>query len=142
MVEVSAARIVAGSRFFRAAVVSLLLSGIGLSATAPQLTIFLVSELGASLPVAGLYYLTNLAAPIAGYLIGRISDHRGNRLMLFRVCALAGAVGWTVIGLSRSVWVPFVMSIAALSIAGATMGQLFAACRDHLTRHPTGADNR
>jgi SET family sugar efflux transporter-like MFS transporter len=142
MVEASAARIVAGSRFFRAAVVSLLLSGIGLSATAPQLTIFLVSDLGASLPVAGLYYLTNLAAPIAGYLVGRISDRRGNRLLLFRICALAGAVGWTVIGLSHSVWVPFVMSIVALSIAGAAMGQLFAACRDHLNRHPTTADNR
>ncbi len=135
-------RIVAGSRFFRAAVVSLLLSGIGLSATAPQLTIFLVTELGASLPVAGLYYLTNLAAPVAGYLIGRFSDHRGNRLVIFRICAIAGAVGWTVIALAHAVWVPFLMSIVALSIAGAAMGQLFAACRDHLNRNPTGADNR
>jgi MFS transporter, SET family, sugar efflux transporter len=30
----------------------------------------------------------------------------------------------------------------ALSISGASMAQLFAACRDELSRHPTSADNR
>ena len=135
-------RIIARSRFFRSAVIGLFFAGIGLSATAPQLTLFLVNDLGASLSLAGLYYLTNLAAPVAGYLIGRWSDRSADRLVLFRVCAVAGCVGWTVIAFAHAVWVPFLMSIVALSIGGAAMGQLFAACRDELSRHPTAADTR
>jgi SET family sugar efflux transporter-like MFS transporter len=123
-------------------VVGLFFSGIGLSATAPQLTLFLVDDLGASLSVAGLYYLTNLMAPVAGYLIGRLSDRSENRLVLYRICALAGAVGWTVNAFAHAIWVPFVVSIVALSIGGAAMSQLFAACRDELNRNPTGADSR
>lgn len=138
----SALRVVVRSRFFRAAVVALFFSGIGVSATTPLLTLFLVGELGASLSVAGLYYLTNLAAPFAGFLIGRLSDRSGNRLVTFRICAVVGAVGWTVNALAQAVWVPFVVSVLALSIAGAAMGQLFAACRDELNRHPTPVDNQ
>ena len=42
-----------------------------------------------------------------------------------------------------SPWRPFSPLIAvALSIGGAAMGQLFAACRDELSRHPTPADTR
>ena len=50
------------------------LSGLGASAAAPQIVLFLVKELGTPLPIAGLYYLTNLTAPIAGYLVGNHSD--------------------------------------------------------------------
>jgi SET family sugar efflux transporter-like MFS transporter len=37
---------------------------------------------------------------------------------------------------------PFVISTLALSVAGGSMAQLFAACRDELSRHPTRAENR
>lgn len=134
--------VVARSRFLRAAVVALFCSGIGVSAVTPQLTLFLVEELHASLPVAGLYYLTNLAAPVAGYLVGRWSDRSADRLLMFRICAVVGAAGWLVVGLAQAIWVPFVVSIVALSIGGAAMGQLFAACRDELSRHPTTVDNQ
>src|SRR4051812_17888874 len=138
----SAVRLVATHRFFRSAFLALFVSGIGVSATMPQLTLFLVRDLGASLPVAGLYYLTNLAAPVAGYLVGRWSDRRDDRLVLFRLCGVVGGLGWLAMALSTQVWMPFVISAVALSISGASMAQIFAAVRDELSRQPSGADNR
>jgi SET family sugar efflux transporter-like MFS transporter len=139
---VSTSRLVLRTPFFRSAFVALFLSGVGVSATTPQLTLFLVRELGASLPVAGLYYLTNLAAPVAGYLLGRWSDRRDDRLVLFRLCAVVGGVGWLGMAVATQLWMPFVISVVALSISGASMAQLFAATRDELTRRPSGSDNR
>ena len=66
---------------------------------APQIALFLVHDLGASLTTAGLFYLTNLTAPVAGYLIGSRSDRTGRRLGLFRICAVAGFLGWAGISL-------------------------------------------
>src|ERR1700690_3694551 len=90
----SALRQVAASRLFLGATIAMFLSGLGASAAAPQIVLFLVKELGTPLPIAGLYYLTNLTAPIAGYLVGNHSDRTGERLILFRLCALAGFAGW------------------------------------------------
>ncbi|WP_427892749.1 MFS transporter [Kribbella sp. GL6] len=138
----SALGIVLGSRFYRSAFLSLLVAGIGVSAATPQLTLFLVRELHTPLPVAGLYYVTNLAAPLAGFLVGRWSDWSHDRLLWFRICALIGAAGWLAMAASTAVWMPFVISALALSVAGGSMAQLFAACRDELSRHPTRAENR
>ncbi|WP_112238504.1 MFS transporter [Kribbella monticola] len=138
----SAVGIVVRSRVYRSAFLSLLIAGIGMSAATPQLTLFLVRELGTPLPVAGLYYVTNLAAPLAGFLVGRLSDRTPDRLLWFRLCALIGAAGWLAMAAARSVWLPFVISAVALSVGGGAMAQLFAACRDELSRHPTRADNR
>ncbi|MFF1817856.1 MFS transporter [Kribbella sp. NPDC058245] len=138
----SALHIVARSKFYRAAFLSLLIAGIGMSAATPQLTLFLVRDLGTPLPVAGLYYVTNLAAPIAGYLLGRLSDRSHDRLRLLRICALVGTVGWLAMASTNAVWQPFVISAVVLSIGGGAMAQLFAACRDELSRNPTRADNR
>jgi MFS transporter, SET family, sugar efflux transporter len=138
----SALRIVLRSRFYRSAFLSLLIGGIGVSSATPQLTLFMVRELHTPLPVAGLYYVTNLAAPLAGYLVGRWSDRAHDRLLWFRICALVGAAGWLAMAASTTVWMPFVISALALSVAGGSMAQLFAACRDELSRHPTRAENR
>ena len=138
----SALQIVLRSRFYRSAFLSLLIAGIGLSAATPQLTLFLVRELGTPLPLAGLYYVTNLAAPVAGYLVGRWSDRTQDRLLWFRVCTVIGTAGWLAMAAANTVWLPFVISTVALSIAGGSMAQLFAACRDELSRHPTKAENR
>ncbi|MFT4166555.1 MAG: MFS transporter [Microlunatus sp.] len=119
-----------------------MLSGIGVSATTPQLTLFLVGDLGASVPVAGLYYLVNFIAPVAGYLLGNLSDRQSDRLTLFRVCGVIGGVGWLLMGLATQVWMPFAIGAVALSLSGASMGLLFAAVRDHLTRHETPAADR
>src|ERR1700722_11852379 len=108
----SALRQVAVSRFFLGATIAMFLSGLGTSAAAPQIVLFLVKELGASLPLAGFYYLTSLTAPVAGYFVGHYSDRTGNRLGLFRMCAVAGFLGWAGLALSTSVWIPFVVAVA------------------------------
>jgi MFS transporter, SET family, sugar efflux transporter len=136
----SALRRVAASRFFLGATIAMFLSGLGTSAAAPQIVLFLVKELGASLPLAGFFYLTSLAAPVAGYFVGRYSDHTGNRLGLFRMCAVAGFLGWAGLALSTSVWMAFIIAIALLAISGATASQIFAAVHDELTDKPGGAN--
>jgi MFS transporter, SET family, sugar efflux transporter len=130
----SAGSLIWRSPFLRAACAALFISGIGVSATTPQMTLFLVNDLGASVPVAGLYYLVNLAAPIAGYWLGSLSDRQPDRLWLYRVCAVVGGLGWLAMGLATAVWMPFVIGALALSIAGGSMGLLFAAVRDELSR--------
>lgn len=137
----SAIRVVLTHPLYRASTIALFLSGLGVSAAAPLIASFLVTELGASLPVAGLYYLTNLTAPIAGYLVGSRSDRTGKRLGLFRACAIAGSIGWIGISLSTELWMPFAISFVVLGFAGAATAQLFAAIHDELTAHPTGADD-
>lgn len=130
-----------GNPFLRGAFLALFISGVGVSSTTPQLTLFLVDDLGASVPVAGLYYLVNLAAPLAGYWLGSLSDRQHNRLVLYRICALVGGLGWLAMALADEIWMPFVIGAVALSISGGSMGQLFAAARDELSRRQLpGAD--
>jgi SET family sugar efflux transporter-like MFS transporter len=137
----SPVRQVRASPLFRGATVAVFLSGIGMSAAAPQIALFLVRDLGASLTTAGLYYLTNLMAPIAGYLVGSRSDRTGGRLGLFRVCALLGFLGWAGIAFSTQIWMLFVLSAVFLGFAGAAGSQLFAAVHDELVRRPeSGGD--
>src|SRR6185437_6718624 len=135
----SAVRVVLQSPLYRGSTIALFLSGLGTSAAAPQIAQFLVKDLGSSLTVAGLYYLTNLTAPIAGYLIGRRSDRTGRRLGLFRMSAVAGALGWFGIAFSTQLWMPFVISAVILGFAGAAASQLFAAIHDELAASPTPA---
>jgi SET family sugar efflux transporter-like MFS transporter len=127
-----AARSVWTSPLYRGATVSLFLSGLGTSAAAPQITMFLVNDLHVSLTTAGLYYLTNITAPVAGYVIGARSDRSGRRLGLFRLCAVAGCLGWIAMALAHHVWMPFVISSLVLAFSGAAGSQLFAAVHDHL----------
>ena len=86
-------RLLLATPLYRGATIALFLSGLGFSAAAPQIASFLVKELGASLTVAGLFYLTSLTAPVAGYLVGSRSDRTGRRLGVFRLCAIAGFLG-------------------------------------------------
>jgi MFS transporter, SET family, sugar efflux transporter len=128
----SAARSVWASPLYRGATIALFLSGLGTSAAAPQITLFLVNDLHVSLTTAGLFYLTNITAPLAGYLIGARSDRSGKRLGLFRWCALAGFLGWIAMALANQVWMPFVISAVVLAFSGAAGSQLFAAVHDDL----------
>lgn len=135
----SALQQVLGSRLYLGATIAMLLSGIGTSAAAPQIVLYLARELATPLPVAGLFYLTSLAAPVAGYLIGSYSDRTGKRLGLFRLAAIAGFLGWAGIAVAWQAWMPFVISTLVLSFSGAAASQLFAAIHDDLTRKPTPA---
>ena len=136
----SAVRQILASKLFLGSVIAMFLSGLGVSAAAPQIVLFLVKQLGASLPVAGLYYLTSLVAPVAGYLVGRYSDRTGIRLRLFRICAVAGFLGWAGIAMSTAVWMPFVISIGLLAFSGAATSQIFAAVHDELKLKSGEAD--
>jgi SET family sugar efflux transporter-like MFS transporter len=136
----SAARSVWTSPLYRGATLALFLSGLGTSAAAPQITLFLVDDLHVSLTTAGLYYLTNITAPVAGYFIGARSDRTGRRLGLFRLCAVAGFLGWVAMALADRLWMPFVISALILAFSGAAASQLFAAVHDDLqaTASPVG----
>jgi MFS transporter, SET family, sugar efflux transporter len=134
--------LVLGSRLYRRAMASLFFAGLGISVAMPQLSLFLVQDLSASLPLAGLFFLTNLAAPVLGFVVGRWSDRLTDRLSLFRVGAVVGLVGWVVMAFTTEVWMAFVVNLTLLGFAGATGSLIFAAVRDQLTHAPTGADNR
>src|SRR3712207_6844116 len=90
----SALGLVLRSRLYRRAMVSLFFTGLGISVAMPQLSLFLVQDLQSSLPVAGLIFLTNLAAPVLGFVVGRWSDGLTDRLSLFRAGAVVGLIGW------------------------------------------------
>ena len=135
----SAVRLVLASPLYRGATIALFLAGVGQSAAAPQIAIFLTKNLGGSLTVAGLYYLTNLTAPVAGYLVGARSDRTGGRLGLFRACAILGFVGWAGLAFSTQLWMPFAVSAVLLGFAGASASQLFAAIHDELNTRPAAA---
>ncbi len=139
--RVTALRQVWTSPLYRGATLALFLSGLATSASLPQIVLFLVKELGTSLPVAGLYYLTGLAAPIAGYLVGSYSDRTGQRLGLFRVCAVAGALGWAGIALSTKPWMPFAIGTVILGFSGSAPSQLFTAIHDDLKAEGAGAND-
>ena len=136
-----AIRLTLRSPLFRGATLALFLSGLATSAAAPLIASFLVTELGASPTMAGLFYLTNLTAPIAGYLIGARSDRSGRRLGLFRLCALAGFAGWIGIAFSTQLWMPFVISAVVLGFAGAAASQLFAAIYEELAAKPDAGND-
>ncbi|GAA1378204.1 sugar efflux transporter [Catellatospora chokoriensis] len=129
-------RLTWASPLYRGAAVAMFLSGLGFSAAAPQIASFLVHDLGGSLTAAGLFYLTNLTAPVAGYLVGSRSDRTGRRLGLFRVCAVAGFAGWAGIAYSTQLWMPYVVSAVVLAFAGAATSQLFAALHDEMSARP------
>ena len=74
------------SPLYRGAAISLFLAGLGFSAAAPQIALFLVNELHVSLTTAGLFYLTNLTAPVVGYRWAR------GRIALVNVWAYSDGV--------------------------------------------------
>ena len=137
----SGTRYILRSKLLRGAFVSLVISGIGISVTMPQITLFLVDELSLSPAQAGLYFLTNLTAPIAGYIVGSLSDRAGARLLAFRLSVLAGFLGWVLMAFAMQAWMPFLINALLLSTAGAGAAQLQAAVRDELNLRPTRADN-
>ena len=133
----SALRLVLASPLYRGATVALFLAGLGQSAAAPQIALFLTKELGGSLTIAGLFYLTSLTAPVAGYLVGARSDRTGGRLGLARVCTVAGFLGWVGVACATQLWMPFVISAVVLGFAGAAASQIFAAIHDELSVRPS-----
>jgi SET family sugar efflux transporter-like MFS transporter len=138
----SALGLVLRSPLYRRAALSLFFGGLAISVAMPQLSLFLVQDLDASLPVAGLFFLTNLTAPVLGFLVGRWSDRLADRLTLFKIGAVVGLVGWVAMAFATDVWMAYAINLTVLGFAGATGSLIFAAVRDQLAHAPTGADNR
>lgn len=96
-------RLVLRTPIYLRATASLFFGGLGISIAMPQLSLFLVQDLHASLPVAGLFFLTNLAAPVLGFFVGSWSDRLTDRLVLFRVGAVVGLLGWVLMAFATEV---------------------------------------
>ncbi|MFD3401583.1 MFS transporter [Kribbella sp. NPDC058693] len=117
--------------------VAMLMSGFALSLSWPQMGLFLTQELHLSVRAAGMYYVTNLAAPVAGFLVGALSDRFDKPISLAVGGSLLAAAGWTVIAMWEQPWVPYVVNVVVLSLAGTSGGLLFTVARRYLERHPT-----
>ena len=127
---------------YRAAFISLFISGFAFASTTPLLTKFLVDHLDVSLPVASLFYLTNLAVPVAGVILGRYSDIMSGRMPLMRWCTVATAIGWLAMAVVTHLWMALIISATAFGIGSASIAILFAALRDEMSFHPTRLDTR
>ena len=116
------------TRLYGRAMASLFFAGLGISIAIPQLSLFLVQNLHASLPVAGLFFLTNLAAPVLGFVVGSWSDRLTDRLSLCRVGAVAGLVGWVGMAFTTEVWMAFVVNLTVLGFARAAKRRSVTFC--------------
>lgn len=114
----------------RSSFISLIFFGIGVSCTIPFLTLFFVEELSISLSTASIFYLTGIATPIAGFIVGRFSDTRSDRLPLVRACCVINLVAWSIVASSTSLVIPIIVNLFLLSIGAAATPLLFAAIRD------------
>ncbi|MEO8243355.1 MAG: hypothetical protein ABI832_13695 [bacterium] len=75
-------------------------------------------------------------APIAEYPVVRYSDRTGGRLGPFRLCAMAGFLGWAGIALSTAARMPFAISAFVLAFSGTATSQIFAAVHDDIKKTP------
>lgn len=119
---------------YRAATVCLFCAGLGVSATVPLFTLFFVEELGASLALASLYFVTALAGPVVSVITGRISDRLPNRQVLIHAAACWLAVGWLLMAVTHQIWMAFAISVVFISFMGTFSAQLFAVIRDEIVR--------
>lgn len=119
---------------YRAAALSLFCAGLGVSATVPLFTLFMVEELNASLAIASLYFVTALVGPVVSIITGRISDRLPNRRRLIQGSACWLALGWLLMAMAQQIWMAFAISIVFISLMGTFSAQLFAAVRDEVIR--------
>jgi SET family sugar efflux transporter-like MFS transporter len=104
----SAARSVCASPLYRGATVALFLSGLGTSAAAPQITLFLVNDLHVSLTTAGLFYLTNITAVATASAVFMSSTAIASALG-----GLTGSLGVSVLGLPHVFFAPALYGLIA-----------------------------
>ena len=97
-------------RFYRGATVALFLSGLGTSAAAPQITLFLVNDLHVSLTTAGLFYLTNITAVATASAVFMSSTAIASALG-----GLTGSLGVSVLGLPHVFFAPALYGLIATS---------------------------
>lgn len=121
-------------RGYRSVLVSLVLSGISVSAYVPLVSLFLVRTLRADDASVGLFILTFLASPIVGIMIGRYSDRLQSRLPLLVVVTAWLALGRLAIGLAPNFAAAVVVGIVFGAFIGVPNAQTFAILRELVER--------
>lgn len=113
----------------------MVLMSLGFSLAFPLISLYLVKDLGADLPTAGLFFTVQaLPGLLAGVLIGRRSDRWKSRVPFLRGAVVWAGAGWLVMTLSHSPWPALVAGAVFLSLGGVLMGQVFAVLHDVMSR--------
>ncbi|SEQ40807.1 MFS transporter [Microlunatus flavus] len=121
-------------RGYRGVLLSLVLSGVSVSAYVPLMSLYLVQTLRVSEGTVGLFALTSLASPVVGILVGRLSDRISSRLRLLVVVSVWLAVGRVAMGLAPTFTVAAVAGIVFGAFGGVAAAQVFALLRELLER--------
>jgi SET family sugar efflux transporter-like MFS transporter len=121
-------------RGYRGILVSLVLSGISVSAYVPLMSLYLVQTLRAREGAVGLFALTSLSSPVVGIVVGRLSDRLSSRLRLLVVVGAWLALGRVAMGLAPTFEVAVVLGIVFGAFGGISAAQVFALLRELLER--------
>lgn len=124
-----------GKDDYRVLLLLMVITSVGFSSAAPLIALYLVNDLGASLPVAGLYFTCQaLAGFLLSILAGRRSDRWQTRVPFLRGVAIWVAIGWLLLTLAPNPWLAIVAGTLFLSSGGVLTGQAFAMLHDAMTR--------
>jgi MFS transporter, SET family, sugar efflux transporter len=111
------------------------LVGLVTSFVSPFLPLFLSRDLHAGPGRVSLFlFAMSRAAGAAATAVGRVSDRPGARPKLLVVAALAGVVGYALVGLVRNYWGVLAAALTFAAVAGSLMPQVFAFSRERLDR--------
>jgi SET family sugar efflux transporter-like MFS transporter len=133
--RVSAFSVVWEKREYRAFLLIMVCSSLGVSSSMPLVSLYLVHQLHLALSVAGLFSASQaLPGVILGALVGRWSDRWRSRLPALRLAAAWAAIGWLVFAFSPYAWLTLSVGALFLSATFAIMGQVFASVHDVMTR--------
>lgn len=109
----------------------MLLQGMGISLSAPFLSIYFTEQLGVSIGMFGLYLAVTLIAGIwISTLIGRRSDLGLNRKSVYLFATLCNVLAYSGYLLIHEFWILFIYMIVFTAFGAPGMPQLFALSRE------------
>lgn len=133
--RLSSLTVVWQKREYRACLLIMILSSLGVSSSAPLISLYLVNQLHLGLPIVGLFFAGQaLPGFVIALLVGRWSDRWRSRLPSIRLAALWVGLGWLVFAFSPYPWLNLAVGPVFLSAGGVIMGQTFATLHDVMVR--------
>jgi MFS transporter, SET family, sugar efflux transporter len=113
----------------------MLLQGMGISLSAPFLSIYFTEQLGVSVGLFGVFLATTLIAGIwISTLIGRRSDLGLNRKNIYLVATLCNALAYSGYLLIQDFTILFIYMIVFTALGAPGMPQLFAIAREAVNK--------
>ncbi|WP_340007315.1 sugar efflux transporter [Paenibacillus sp. FSL K6-0276] len=113
----------------------MLLQGMGISLSAPFLSIYFTEQLGVSVGMFGIFLATTLIAGIwISTLIGRRSDLGLNRKNIYLVATLCNALAYSGYLLIQDFTILFIYMIVFTALGAPGMPQLFAIAREAVNK--------